>query len=52
MNIFFLHFDFRSDPESEPDPDPEFFSAEPDPDPWKKMSDPHPCLLGVRPKRG
>ena len=30
-NDFFLHFDFRSDPES-------------DPDPWKKMSDPHPCF--------
>ena len=33
--IFF--FIFRSDPES--DPDPEFFSAEPDP--WKKIPDPH-----------
>ena len=39
---FFLHFDFRSDP------DPEFFfSAESDPDPWKKMSDPHPWIIGL-----
>ena len=36
--IFFLSFDFRSDP------DPDFFQAEPDPDPWKKISDPHPCI--------
>ena len=21
------------------------FPAEPDPDPWKKMSDPHPCIV-------
>ena len=36
MNIFFLYFDLRSDPESDLDPD-FFFSAELDPDPWKKI---------------
>ena len=36
MNIFFLHFDFRSGPDSL---FLNIFQAEPDPDPGKKISD-------------
>ena len=39
---FFVHFEFRSDPEL--DPDPIFFAAEPDPDLRKNVSDPNPWL--------
>ena len=41
--IYFFHFDFRSDPNSN------IFLAEPDPDPWKNMSDLHPCILRPNP---